>query len=129
MGLMGLLLGFSLSGIGFTDQGELHAMLTFADLRMLLAFAAALPLCALGYRLLRAGRSLDRRPFHPGVLPGGLLFGAGWALCGACPAVPLVQLGEGYLPALATLAGMVLGVALYAPLDRRFFRWNTGSCG
>ncbi|HOX45037.1 MAG TPA: YeeE/YedE thiosulfate transporter family protein [Myxococcota bacterium] len=128
-GLFGLLLGFALGGLGFADGEQIRAMLTFADPRLLFAFAGALPLCALGYWLLGRGRLLDRRPIHPGTVPGGLLFGAGWALTGACPAVPLIQLGQGQLPAAATLAGLVIGVALYPVVHKRFFRWDPGSCG
>jgi len=43
-------------------------------------------------------------------VPGALLFGAGWAVTGGCPAAVLVQVGEGRLAALASLAGMLGGV-------------------
>jgi uncharacterized protein len=48
------------------------------------------------------------------VVSGGLVFGLGWALLGYCPGTSLGALGEGRLDALAGIAGMLLGAALYA---------------
>ena len=59
---------------------------------------------------------------------GGVLFGAGWALTGACPSIALVQLGEGKLGALVTLVGIFAGNALYAAVHERYFRFSVGSC-
>jgi uncharacterized membrane protein YedE/YeeE len=68
------------------------------------------------------------RPIHRGTLLGGVLFGAGWALSGACPSIALVQLGEGQLAAAFTLAGIFTGNGLYAVARERYLHWDTGSC-
>ena len=52
-----------------------------------------------------------------GDLAGGLLFGAGMALAGGCPAAAMAQLGAGYKDVCFTLAGGVAGVAAYALLE------------
>lgn len=49
-----------------------------------------------------------------GNVLGGLIFGAGWALLGYCPGTAGAALGEGRLDALAGMAGMLAGAALYA---------------
>ncbi|MBA4358255.1 MAG: YeeE/YedE thiosulfate transporter family protein [Humidesulfovibrio sp.] len=49
-----------------------------------------------------------------GNVLGGLIFGAGWALLGYCPGTAAAALGEGRLDALAGLAGMLLGAAVFA---------------
>ena len=49
LGLFGLLMGMSLALIGFADFGEVHRMFTFADLRLLLAFAGAVAIIMAGY--------------------------------------------------------------------------------
>ena len=59
---------------------------------------------------------------------GGMLFGLGWALAGACPSIPLVQLVEGKVLALFTLAGIVAGVLVFRFVQRRYPRWDVGSC-
>jgi uncharacterized membrane protein YedE/YeeE len=49
-----------------------------------------------------------------GTVIGGLTFGAGWALLGYCPGTAGAALGEGRLDALAGMAGMLAGAAIYA---------------
>lgn len=127
-GALGLSFGLTLSLLHFSDFGAVHAMFALADLRLLFAFCGAVGLIVIGRLLLAKRVVLRKSSFHPGLVPGAILFGLGWALAGACPAVALVSLGEGYLPALAILAGMVAGNQLYAALHRRYFRWPMESC-
>lgn len=49
-----------------------------------------------------------------GNILGGLIFGAGWAMLGYCPGTAGAALGEGRIDALAGMAGMLLGAALFA---------------
>ena len=56
------------------------------------------------------------KPFHTGVILGGMLFGAGWAITGACPGPIYAQIGGGAWIALFTLAGGLIGMYLYALL-------------
>lgn len=127
---LGILLGYSLSRIGFADYGEVHRMFTFADTRLFFTFCAAVVASALGFFVFRRmTEGWGKKRFHPGIIPGGAIFGLGWALSGACPAIVLVQLGEGKILALTTLLAIILGNWLYGRIHRRFFRWETGSCG
>ena len=127
LGLFGLTLGFALSEAGFSDYAELHRMFTFQDPRLLLTFAGAVAVAMAGFALLCRGDILPGRPIHRGTVPGGLLFGAGWALCGACPAIALVQIGEGRASAIATALGIGGGI-FAAQAFRRSWRWDSGSC-
>ncbi len=129
--LMGLAMGAVLQRIGFADYDEVHRMFVFSDFRLLFTFALAVGFSAVVFLALRAmtGMRYDTKPYHPGVIPGSLTFGFGWAICGACPAIVFVQLGEGKIAALATLAGILLGVRLYRILHARYLQWDTGSCG
>ena len=54
------------------------------------------------------------KPFHTGVIVGGMIFGAGWAITGACPGPIYAQIGAGEFYALVTLAGAMLGMFAYA---------------
>lgn len=126
--LSGLLMGVVVSFTGVTDYGELHRMTTLADLRLFYVFAGAVALLGVGYRVLGRGQTLLARPFHPGAVPGGILFGVGWALTGGCPTMATVQLGEGQLPAAVSLAGMATGIWLYGKLRGRVIRWETPGC-
>ncbi len=130
VGAIGLGLGLVLSRIGFSSWDQVHAMFVFEDPRMMLSFGVAaailVPFWVLVQRLTDA--RWTPRSIHKGTLAGGLLFGAGWALSGACPGIVWVQLGEGQLGAGLTLAGMVAGNWLYSVVHERYLRWPTGSC-
>ncbi len=54
------------------------------------------------------------KPFHAGVVIGGTLFGAGWAITGACPGPIYAQVGAGVAMALCTLLGALAGTYAYA---------------
>jgi hypothetical protein len=130
VGLVGLVLGFSLSRIGFSSWDEVHAMFTFHDLRLFLTFCSGVVALGGAWWLVlgRKDSQVPLRPVHPGTLPGGIIFGLGWALCGACPAIALVQVGEGQLGGALTLGGILAGNFVYSVVHERFFRWPAGSC-
>ncbi len=123
----GLGLGAVLTMIGFADFSQLNAMFTFQDLRMLLSFAGAVAIIAVVFLVLRVPRGSTR--IHRGIVPGALLFGAGWAVTGGCPGIPIVQLGSGYLPAVFTIGGIVVGIRLCRWVNERWFGLDRGSCG
>ncbi len=135
MGAFGLALGFTVSAAGLSDWGEVHRMFSLglfdapapADHRLLLAFGGAMLLAMAGFRLLARHDQIPVKPIRTGTVSGALLFGAGWAVTGACPAAALVQLGEGKLAALATLLGILGGTWLHERA-RRAFHWPRHSC-
>ncbi|QWR77682.1 YeeE/YedE thiosulfate transporter family protein [Candidatus Magnetomonas plexicatena] len=47
-------------------------------------------------------------------LIGGVIFGAGLAIAGYCPAIAAGALGEGHIDALAAMVGIVFGSIVYA---------------
>jgi hypothetical protein len=116
----GLLLGFTVGRLGFADFNELHRMLLFRDLRLLLAFAFAVSLSILLFAILRRRLTLEPVRFHKGTIPGAALFGFGWAVTGVCPGVALIQIGQGIWLALVTLAGIFAGIWIHARLKKRF---------
>jgi uncharacterized membrane protein YedE/YeeE len=127
-GTFGTLMGFSLARIGFANYGEVHRLFTLVDLRLLFTFGGAVVFAMIGFAIFGRGKSLPKKKVHPGTIVGGVLFGTGWALTGACPSIALVQIGSGYLPAIATAAGIFVGAWLYRKVHARFFRWDSGAC-
>lgn len=125
--ITGLVLGFTVASIGFGDYAELHRMFTFQDLRMFFSFAGAVGIIVVVFGFLRVRRTPGR--IHAGVIPGAVMFGAGWALSGGCPAIPIIQAASGYLPALVTIGGVMVGVWLCRWANARFFHLDRGSCG
>jgi uncharacterized membrane protein YedE/YeeE len=128
-GGFGLAFGVVLSRGGFADWHQVHGMLQLRTWDLAIAFATVLLLTGPLWRRLERYAAIPlRRPIHPGSIPGGLTFGVGWALSGACPALALVQLGQGKGMAAMTLLGVVIGNYAYALTHERFFRWPPSSC-
>jgi hypothetical protein len=125
----GVAFGFVFSRGGFADWHELRGMFTLTSWDPAIAFATVLAVTApLWVWLKRYSARPLVRPVHPGSVPGGVLFGVGWAISGACPALALTQLGEGKGMAAVTLAGMLLGNYAYARIHERYFRWRPSNC-
>lgn len=128
-GIFGLLMGVVLSRTGFTDFEEVHNMFTLTDFRLLAAFAVSIGVSMIGFLILARGKSIARKVFSKGTVPGSIIFGVGWALTGACPSIALVQLGEGKLAAVFSLFGILFGVWVYRRLAAGSFQLDTGICG
>jgi hypothetical protein len=125
--ITGLALGYVVSNIGFGDYAQLNRMFTFQDLRMFLAFAGGAAIIVVVFALLRVSRTPGR--IHSGVVPGAVMFGTGWAISGGCPAIPIIQVASGYLPALVTIAGVIVGFWLCRWANARYLHVDSGSCG
>ena len=50
---------------------------------------------------------------------GGIIFGLGWALVGACPGPMFTLIGVGYLPILIVIASSIIGTLLYGLLKNK----------
>lgn len=57
--------------------------------------------------------NLDAKPFSKGQIFGGLLFGFGWALTGACPGPIYAQIGTGVTVFIVTLLSALAGTWFY----------------
>jgi uncharacterized membrane protein YedE/YeeE len=135
--VFGFAMGFVVSQSGFTDWGEMHRMFTFGifrggpglgDLRLMLAVLSCVALLMAAFFLFGRRDAIGERPFRVTTIPGGLIFGLGWALTGACPAAVVVQLGEGKAAAVATFCGMLAGTRLCRWIGAKQ-RWSIGTCG
>ncbi len=56
---------------------------------------------------------LPQKKFHKGQIYGGLLFGFGWALTGACPGPMFAQIGTGALVVVVALLSAIAGTWTY----------------
>ena len=52
-------------------------------------------------------------------LIGGIIFGLGWALAGACPGPMFTLVGAGYTPILVVIVASLLGTFLYGLLKNK----------
>jgi len=56
---------------------------------------------------------LHSTPFNKGQVIGGLCFGFGWALTGACPGPLFAQIGTGATVTIITLLSAISGTWVY----------------
>ncbi|ABG58306.1 DUF6691 family protein [Cytophaga hutchinsonii] len=56
---------------------------------------------------------LISKEYHKGLLPGGIIFGLGWALTGACPGPMFALLGNGIEVMLVAILSAIAGTFVY----------------
>jgi uncharacterized protein len=68
-----------------------------------------------------SGETIEFHPkkFNKGQIYGGLLFGFGWAITGACPGPLFAQIGTGFTVVLVTLASAIAGTWVYGLVRER----------
>jgi uncharacterized membrane protein YedE/YeeE len=59
------------------------------------------------------------KKFNWGNVYGGLIFGLGWAITGACPGPLFAQIGSGFLVTSVTLLSAILGTWVYGLLREK----------
>ncbi len=59
------------------------------------------------------------KPFHKGLVYGGLMFGLGWAMTGACPGPLYAQVGTGATAVLVTVLSAIAGTYVYGVVRDR----------
>lgn len=57
--------------------------------------------------------TLEDKKFNKGQIYGGLIFGIGWAITGACPGPLFAQIGSGFLAISITLLSAIAGTWTY----------------
>lgn len=60
--------------------------------------------------------SVPGKTFNKGQIFGGLLFGLGWAITGACPGPLFAQIGGGFLAVIVTLLSAIAGTWTYGAI-------------
>ena len=120
---IGLVFGVVLSWSGMTSPTVIRGALLFQHAYLFLFFASAVITATAGCWLLRRLRlraliggepiGWDPQPPARRHIVGSVVFGIGWGIADACPGPIATQLGQGAWWGVWTLAGVVLGVALF----------------
>ena len=123
--LVGVYLGILFVKSEVAVWERIHNMFLFKEAYMYLIISLAIAVAMLSMFLIKRleiksvdGKPIkyEPKPYHTGVIVGGMLFGAGWAIAGACPGPIYAQIGAGAWMALFTFAGALLGMFAYAAL-------------
>ena len=60
-----------------------------------------------------------KKKFNKGQIYGGLIFGLGWALTGACPGPLFAQIGTGAFVIIVALISAIAGTWVYGLVRER----------
>lgn len=63
--------------------------------------------------------TFKNKKFSRGQIYGGLIFGIGWAITGACPGPLFAQIGSGFLVIIITFISAVMGTWVYGLLREK----------
>lgn len=117
--ITGMLFGFLMQRSRVARYDFQVGLMRLKDLTVLKFMLSAIATGMVGVYLLY-GLGLIELSIKPVIIGaniiGGLVFGTGWALLGYCPGTAAAALGEGRWDALAGIAGMLSGAALFARL-------------
>lgn len=108
---------------------RIFEMFNFQSFHMYGIIGSALFLGVIGVQLIKrkniksfSGREIHFAPKDKGFsryMYGGIIFGLGWALAGACPGPIYVLIGAGFAPVLVVLLGALLGTFIYGLLQKK----------
>jgi uncharacterized membrane protein YedE/YeeE len=126
--VLGVYFGIVLTKSEVVRWQRVHDMFLFNEAHMYLIIGVGVVVAMLSMLVIKRlqmktieGKPIKYKPkpFHTGVIIGGTLFGAGWAITGACPGPIYAQIGSGVWMALFTLAGAMVGMYCYALLREK----------
>lgn len=124
----GMLFGIFLVKAEVMSWFRIQEMFRLESFHMYGVIGSAVLTAMLGVMLIRkmGWRSMDgeeivirKKPFNKGVIIGGLIFGLGWAITGACPGPLYAQIGSGFTVVTITLLSAVAGTWVYGLLKDR----------
>lgn len=108
---------------------RIYEMFNFQSIHMygLMGSALAVGILIVQYIKKKSIKDIDNQPIVitnkdksiARYLIGGIIFGLGWALAGACPGPMFVLAGAGYLPIFIVILGAILGTWIYGLLKEK----------
>jgi len=122
--IAGMLFGIVITKAEVISFFRIQEMFRFQGFHMFGLFATALPTAIVTVQALKrlklralGGEPIALAPKETGsgarYAIGGMIFGLGWALTGACPGPLFAQVGAGVTVMTATIAGALVGTWFY----------------
>jgi uncharacterized membrane protein YedE/YeeE len=108
---------------------RIYEMFNFASFHMYGIIGSAVFIGVIGVQNIKRkelktaeNKEMHLTPKKPGIyryLIGGIIFGLGWALTGACPGPMFVLAGAGFYSILIVIAGSILGTLVYGLVHKK----------
>ncbi|MCF6348523.1 MAG: YeeE/YedE family protein [Flavobacteriaceae bacterium] len=126
---VGILFGIILSKAEVISWYRIYEMFKFQSFHMYGVIGSAVALGVIVMLLFKKGiiktylgddiKVDSKRKGFKGNLFGGIIFGLGWALAGACPGPMFILLGRGAVAIIIVIIGALLGAFLYHAMKRK----------
>jgi len=127
--LVGFLFGIVLTKAEAVSWYRIYEMFQFQSFHMYGIIMTAIATGLIGVQIIKRNKlkDIDGKPIYiedkeKGNVRywiGGILFGLGWAMVGACPGPIFILLGSGFLSVGFILLGAILGTFLYGVFKDR----------
>ena len=127
--LVGIVFGITLTKAEIISWYRIYEMFRFQSFHMYGVIGTAVVLGIVIIQLIKRsglksieGEDISIPPKEIGwkrYLFGGIIFGLGWALTGACPGPLFIQVGNGFLVMIVAIAAALLGTYCYGLLRHR----------
>ncbi|MEP6260395.1 MAG: DUF6691 family protein [Gillisia sp.] len=127
--LIGIFFGIVMYKSEAASWFRIYEMFQFQSFHMYGIMGSAILLGALGIQVIKKnnlksffGEPIKFTPKEKGItryIVGGLIFGLGWALAGACPGPIYTLIGAGYVPIIVVFIGALLGTFIYGELRKK----------
>jgi len=124
--LIGTFFGVVLAKSEVVSWFRIQKMFRFEEAHMYLIIASAIVVGVIGVMVIKRlqVQTVTKEPIiikvkhlNKGTVIGGVIFGMGWAITGACPGPIYAQIGSGEYAAIVTLLAALTGMYLYAYLQ------------
>jgi uncharacterized membrane protein YedE/YeeE len=126
--ILGIIFGIVLTKSEVISWFRIQEMFRFDAIHMYGIIGLAIIIGAISIQLIKKFElktfygeviSFEYKPFHKGAVYGGLIFGFGWALTGACPGPLFALVGNGYSIILVSLISALFGTWVYGFYQNR----------
>jgi len=127
--LIGIFFGIVMFKSEAASWFRIYEMFQFQSFHMYGIMGSALLLGVIGVQIIKRknlksffGERISFTPKEKSFsryMYGGIIFGLGWALAGACPGPIFTLIGAGFLPILIVFIGSLLGTFLYGLLRKK----------
>ncbi len=126
---MGVIFGFALEKGRVFEPAMIIGQFQFKNFILIRMFLSAVATSLIVIAILYGTGIVQLHPkaaVYPEMIIGGLIFGAGMAITGACPGTVFAQIGAGYRDSLAILGGGILGAICYGYFEADLSSLNSG---